>query len=284
MSDEAPRRDEVARWIRRLRLEPAQKLMLMLVFDHAGPQEDGRWAAWPSMGVLAEEAGWSSTATPRKRLAELEELGHLMREGRERGNGSTTSNRVVLLPVLSGEPASPSPATGSAGGHHGIGGGAATGSAAHKPQGEAITGREARERAVANGDPLRLTYRRKVVPEPTAHMAVRMLREYARAADQTVQAWKPSGEPTEDLKRVLGAVLDHPEVDGREWVGVIRAVLARPWWEGAPSVGVVFGPRVVADNLRSPGRGGGKRKTAAVQAVDDKEERARRRLAAAGRL
>lgn len=108
---EAVPRDEVAGWIRRLRLAPAEKLVLLLIFDHAGPQQDGTWTAWPSARVLAQEAGFASRATVRKHIVSLEAAGIVERVERARDNGSRTSNSLVLL-VGSSTPVSvPPPAT-----------------------------------------------------------------------------------------------------------------------------------------------------------------------------
>lgn len=101
MSDEPLARHEVAGWVRAQRLTPATKLVLMLAFDHAGPQEDGRWIAWVGNPKIAEEAGFAEgangTRTVRRHLADMEEAGLIEREERTRANGSRTTNRIVFL-------------------------------------------------------------------------------------------------------------------------------------------------------------------------------------------
>lgn len=102
MSDEPLSRNVVGEWVRRQRLaNPVTKLILALVFDHAGPQEDGRWVAWASSKTLAWEAcladGANGARTVRRHFADLEEAGIIEREERRRGNGSQTTNRIVLL-------------------------------------------------------------------------------------------------------------------------------------------------------------------------------------------
>jgi DNA-binding transcriptional ArsR family regulator len=102
VSDEAIPRHVVGEWVRTRRVDnPATKLVLMLVFDHAGPQEDGRWVAWVGNRRLAEEAcfaeGANGQRTVRKHLAALQAAGLVHREERRRENGSQTTNRVVLL-------------------------------------------------------------------------------------------------------------------------------------------------------------------------------------------
>jgi DNA-binding transcriptional ArsR family regulator len=110
VSDEAIPRHVVGEWVRTRRVDnPATKLILMLVFDHAGPQEDGRWVAWVGNRRLAEEAcfaeGANGQRTVRKHLAALQAAGLVHREERRRENGSQTTNRVVLLV---GDPPGPS--------------------------------------------------------------------------------------------------------------------------------------------------------------------------------
>lgn len=89
-------RAEVAAWVRDVALPPLQKLALMIAFDHAGPQEDGRWVAWVGNRAIAREGGWATPETARKHLAALEAVGVIEREERRRGNGSLTTNRIVL--------------------------------------------------------------------------------------------------------------------------------------------------------------------------------------------
>jgi hypothetical protein len=91
------RRDEVAKWVRTRRVPPMTKLILLLVFDRAGEQEDGRWAAWPKNTTLAEDAGIESIATVRKHLKALEDQGIIQREERYGEAGRQRSNRIVLL-------------------------------------------------------------------------------------------------------------------------------------------------------------------------------------------
>ncbi len=92
-----PERHEVAGWVRAQRLPSHEKLTLLLLFEYAGPQEDGRWACWPSMETLAQEAGAASIATVRRHIASMESQGIVEREARQTSRGRTTTNRVVLL-------------------------------------------------------------------------------------------------------------------------------------------------------------------------------------------
>jgi hypothetical protein len=103
------RRDEVARWVRTRPVPPLSKLVLMLLFDRAGEQEDGRWACWPSLGELASDAGISSAATVRKHLAALEAEGIIDREARFTRRGGQTTSRIVLCAPRADGSGAPAP-------------------------------------------------------------------------------------------------------------------------------------------------------------------------------
>lgn len=143
-----PSRHVVAEWVRAQRANtPAAKLILQLVFDHAGPQEDGRWVAWVGNRTLAWEAcfagGPNGARTVRRHLADLETAGIIEREERTRGNGSQTTNRVVLLvPADWGDRGGRAPGSG--------GGGLA--SPPQKPQQEAPAGSPSRGERSARDD------------------------------------------------------------------------------------------------------------------------------------
>jgi hypothetical protein len=51
-------------------------------------------------------------------------------------------------------------------------------------------------------------------------------------------------KPREHVRLVLGRVREHPELQASEWDRVIEANLAEPWWDGPPSLNVIFSPRV----------------------------------------
>ncbi len=96
MTRTAPSKHVVGEWIRTLRLKPGEKLVLMLVYDRAGVDDEDRWTAFPGCSTLAEESGFTPNSV-RNILARLEDQGVIEREHRRRRNGSRTSNRIVLL-------------------------------------------------------------------------------------------------------------------------------------------------------------------------------------------
>lgn len=115
--------------------------------------------------------------------------------------------------------------------------------------GRKMGGRELKETALEYGRPLLLKWRGKPVPERRAAEACQLVRLYARHASQPTQLFTRDGSPTEALKRVIGALTTHDDEPFDKWVAMIPKVLARPWWDGNPSIGVVFGPKVLEANL-----------------------------------
>lgn len=128
--------------------------------------------------------------------------------------------------------------------------------------------RETQEAAL-RAHALSVTYKGRAVPKPLAVRAGRMVAWYNHLTGQHRQWFTPNGEVTEDYKRALGAAINHPEVTDEQWQRVLRGVLANPWWDGPPTIGVVFGPSVVDDNLEAPTRGAArKRKTQVGDLLD----------------
>jgi len=119
-------------------------------------------------------------------------------------------------------------------------------------EGRRVSGREVRETALEYGRPLLLKYRGKPVPEKRAVDACQLVRIYARHAKQPTALFNRDGSPSEALKRVIGALTTHDDVTFDTWSSMVPKVLARPWWDGKPSIGVVFGPKVVDGNLADP--------------------------------
>ena len=70
------------------------------------------------------------------------------------------------------------------------------------------------------------------------------LAAFNAAAHDRLPAFGGTGQVTEHLRTVTGAVLDFPDMDAAAWEQVVARNFANPWWEGAPGVGVIFGPKV----------------------------------------
>lgn len=213
-----------------------------------------------------------SAVSVSSNMKRLEEADLLARVERRRSNGSRTSDWSVLAPNLedrgamldADEDEFPIPVARLArrgSGKDSLGkedeGGQVKllGVPPEPSGGTSARGRGARDQMLKDGDRLSLKYRGKPVPEKTARLAVKALDHYVDRSGQSVQRWNPDGSPSEGLKRIIGALVAHPDVEGPQWRETIDAVLAAPWWEGPPSIGVVFGPKVVEQNLLAPSRG-----------------------------
>lgn len=119
--------------------------------------------------------------------------------------------------------------------------------------------RETREAELTAGT-LAISYRGRKVPFARAGVAAQLLDAYNAESGQRRQRFNPDGSVSEDFKRVVGAVVNHPDVEATTWHRMLNTVLANPWWDGPASVGVIFGPKVVDDNLDSPARGASRRR------------------------
>jgi hypothetical protein len=123
-------------------------------------------------------------------------------------------------------------------------------------EGRPLTGRERQEAALLFGRPLGLKYRGRAVDERTAGEACELVKLYAQQSGQPVRCFKRNGKATEDLTRVLGALTEYDDVPFETWTTVVVKVLEHPWWgDGPPSIGVVFGPKILAQNLADPTHG-----------------------------
>jgi hypothetical protein len=143
-----------------------------------------------------------------------------------------------------------------------------------------VSGREAKEDALLFGRPLGLKYRGRAVDERVAVEACQLVQLYASRTGQTVQRFKRNGSATEELTRVIGALATFDDVPLAKWIATLETVLLNPWWDGPPSIGVIFGPKIVQRNLDDPAHGA-KRLTAGQRSEQDKMERTQRRLAVA---
>lgn len=91
----------------------------------------------------------------------------------------------------------------------------------------------------------------KVVPAPVLAVAEEILAELNQQASTKYSVYTAGGDPSENLKRILTAVLAHPEITPQIGAAMIRHQLANPYWQGNPDAGNVFGPRIVERNLEA---------------------------------
>jgi hypothetical protein len=100
-----------------------------------------------------------------------------------------------------------------------------------------------------------LTFGKAKVSDEQRILAEAILHEFNQQAGTGYGAYRGDGKPSEDLKRILGALRDaDPPLTLAEAGRVIRWRLAHPFggrWEGKPHTGVVFGPSVFAANRES---------------------------------
>lgn len=82
------------RWALTQRDVGRAKLVLVVLADHAGDAG----VCWPSLKLIAAECDIKTTETVGKHLRSLEDRGLIRRVGRQRVNGSCTSNYFVLAP------------------------------------------------------------------------------------------------------------------------------------------------------------------------------------------
>lgn len=103
----------------------------------------------------------------------------------------------------------------------------------------------------------------KVVSAERVELAERLLDQFNELAGTRHGAYTDRGNPSESLKRILGAITDRSSVTEEEWKAAATWALtkAEKFWQGKPDTGVVYGPGVIGRNLES---------ATAVQ-VDDRE-------------
>lgn len=93
--------------------------------------------------------------------------------------------------------------------------------------------------------PPTLRFNGRPVERERVKLAEDVLREFNRQTGSRRSPYKGNGDTSDALTRILGAVLAWPDLDLPEWAAVIGRALAEPWWSGRPSVGAIFGPRVI---------------------------------------
>jgi hypothetical protein len=175
------------------------------------------WLALDALTTIRDKAPSAQVASTRNVYVALAEAASRALDGQQARFKTT---RAELAPLVSGEDTESPPIT-----HAGRNG----------KKTEAPTAQIAREA---------ITYRGKRVPAAVADAATVAVTSWAQRTGQTLRPLTARGKPTESLTRVIGAMLDFPEVV-ELWPAMIDRALAAPWWsDDAPGVGVVFGPNV----------------------------------------
>lgn len=91
----------------------------------------------------------------------------------------------------------------------------------------------------------------KAVPSETVSVAEQILASFNEQAGTKYGAYTGAGDPSENLKRIIGAVTAHPEITPDIGAAMVRQQLANPYWQGTPDAGNVFGPKIVERNLEA---------------------------------
>lgn len=96
------------------------------------------------------------------------------------------------------------------------------------------------------------TFRRRPVNADQRTLAEAILADFNEQARTGYGAYTATGAPSEDLKRILGAIADAtPPLALDEAARITKWRLTHPFWQGRPHTGVVFGPNVFASNRES---------------------------------
>lgn len=95
--------------------------------------------------------------------------------------------------------------------------------------------------------PRAVRFARRTVPEPTVALAVAVVERFNERAGTAYRPFGDDGRPSENLKRVLGALLRDQRITLPVADEMIRAVLGgrRFWDPSRPHLGHVFGERMV---------------------------------------
>jgi hypothetical protein len=90
----------------------------------------------------------------------------------------------------------------------------------------------------------------RIVPQFTVIAAELILADFNRREGTGYRPLTSTGKPTEDFKRILGALIENPDVTAEQGIAVNAAGLnGDRFWQGKAHPGVVWGPGVIARNL-----------------------------------
>lgn len=102
------------------------------------------------------------------------------------------------------------------------------------------------------------TFRKRPVSADQRTLAEAILGDFNQQARTGYGAYTGDGRPSEDLKRILGAIADAtPPLTLAEAARITKWRLTHPFWQGKPHTGVVFGPNVFPANRESAKAPGG---------------------------
>lgn len=109
----------------------------------------------------------------------------------------------------------------------------------------------------------------KAVPKQRVTLATELLTVFNAEAGTRYGAWTASGKPSENLKRIIGALTNHPDVEPATAAAAIRYELRRPdpYWD-VPHTGVVFGPKAFERILAAVERNGAPAATNGASFID----------------
>lgn len=96
----------------------------------------------------------------------------------------------------------------------------------------------------------KVMFDRKQVPKARLELAHLLLDAFNDKAGTAYKPFDGRDRPTEDFKRIIGALTSH-EATYEQGVAAINVAFADPYWTGKPGTGVVFGPNVWAKHLEN---------------------------------
>lgn len=94
--------------------------------------------------------------------------------------------------------------------------------------------------------PSAMKWRGKVIKPDRVAVAVEILNAFNETANTGYRPATRSGKPSHDLSRILGAINDDDRITLPIAERMIQIAFSRPFWQGRPHTGVVFGPGVAS--------------------------------------
>lgn len=91
-----------------------------------------------------------------------------------------------------------------------------------------------------------MKWRGKVIKPDRVAVAVEILNAFNETANTGYRPATRSGKPSHDLSRILGAINDDDRITLPIAERMIQIAFSRPFWQGRPHTGVVFGPGVAS--------------------------------------